>query len=158
MFLVRDNLKTRKALIEKSYSSSEISGVYLAQVNFEWIVQRVILIMDRKWGKRLFGKNLNKYKTLNQFLRIWDQQISNLGNNAKSEPLLPLDKVITEWGQLKKISFSHHPIAKSSTGKLLPAYTEERLAVLLNASEDVHKYALTMGIDVFKRLPNSKKR
>ncbi len=157
MLLVRQNLKVRNSLIRNAYNLNVIRGVYLAQANFEWVIRRVLLIMDRKGEKSLYGKNLNKYKTLKQFLRIWDQQISKLSLKEKPESFLPLDKVISGWNQLQKISFNHLPHARSFTGKLFPAYTEERLEVLIQATEDVHEYALKIGIDVFTRLPRIKK-
>ena len=153
MFLVRENLETRKKQIRKAYKANPIQGLYLAQRNLEWVIKRALLIMDRTSGKELYRKGLGKYESFGQFARIWEQQTNGSADNKISKSSLSLDKVIDQWESIKKIGLTLHPVARKSNGELMPAYTEDKLEAMINAAAEVHKYAMQIGVDVFKRLP-----
>lgn len=153
MFLVREDIETRKRQIMEAYHMNPVYGFLMAQANLTWILKRALLIMDRKSAGPTYKKGLDKYKSLAQLARIWEQQVNKVKSDNPAKTFRTLDKIIVNWDILHKTGFLVHPVARKATGKLMPAYSEERLEILLEAAGDVHNYAKSVGIDVFKRLP-----
>ncbi len=153
MFLVRDDLNKRKRKIKGIYSVNPVYGYLMAQANLIWVIKRAIMIMDRKSAGPIYKNGLDRYKSLAQYARIWEQQIKKTKPIGLSTQFISFDRVIKNWDKLQKMGFLVHPVAKKTKGELMPQYSEERLEILLEAAGDVHKYAIKMGMDVFKRLP-----
>lgn len=153
MFLVRDDLNKRKRKIKGIYSVNPVYGYLMAQANLIWVIKRAIMIMDRKSAGPIYKNGLDRYKSLAQYARIWEQQTKKTKSADSTAKFISLDKIIKKWDKLQKIGSQINPIARKATGEVMPDYSEERLEILLEAAGDVNKYAKSVGIDAFKRLP-----
>lgn len=159
MFFVRDGFNDRLKSIRIAYHGNVALGIYLAQTNFEWIIRRTLLILDHRSGANLYGKKLTRYDTLKQYSRTWDQLVVLYGEKHPDAKLISLEKVVSEWHNLQNKGFiAHHPVVRRSTGEITTTYSKDRLEMLLAAAENVHIYSLSIGVDVFKRLPRVRRK
>jgi hypothetical protein len=146
MFQVSYSSQKRIKKIRSFLGSDENApiAILLAAVQFEWIVSRAILALGKSPTADLRDQVNHTYK-LDKYVDLWRDEISNHRGEKR------LTEIICGWQKFRE-SFKARHLIVHGTMSASKGYALKHVHPIIAASEDVRKFAESLGVDLHGRL------
>lgn len=142
---VSHSLDTRANEIRSWLPKHPSIALVVAAVYFEWIVCRSVIGLSNRLNKELRADMVN-YFGLDAYKKLWAAELVHRPGSKS------LSHVVRQWSSVRD-AFKARNVLVHGRDRYTPKMATPHVEALLGAVQDISSYALELGVDINKRLP-----
>ena len=146
MFRVTDSLENRQARIQRSIDEGEPAVAFiLAAADLERTIRRAIIALASGPTKEVRETIEKKYKSIGAYENGWNALVRAAGKPG-------LRDAVSDWDAVKKVFQTRNEIIHGKRATLSRERAIEEIAVILNATAEVTRFAARYEVSLMARM------